>query len=254
MRLESRVALITGASSGLGRAIAILFAQEGAKVVCADIQEHSRLAEEAPPTVQLIRQTGGQAMYVETDVRQAAAVDAAVRRVLEEWERIDVLVNNAGIFVRNPVTEVSEEEWDYVLGLNLKGYFLTCRRVIPEMLRQGGGKIVNIGSIHGIRGTGTAATYCASKGGVDNLSKQLAVEYARQGINVNSIAPGVMKTAMSKPFRENPQIMQEYTSRTLLPRLGEPLDVAYAALFLACHESDFVTGHTLIVDGGWTIW
>lgn len=254
MRLENKVALVTGASSGIGRAIALLFAQEGAKLACLDLQDRSRLDVETPPTVQAIREAGGRAMYVQTDVCKAIDVDNAVRAVLAEYGRIDVLVNNAGIFVRNAITEVSEEEWDRVLSVNLKGYFLMCRRVIPEMLRQGGGKIVNIGSIHGIRGTGTAATYCASKGGVENLTKQLAVEYAKKGIYVNSIAPGVIKTAMSKPFRENAEIMAEYVARTLLPRLGEPLDVAYAALFLACHESDFVTGHTLVVDGGWTIW
>ncbi len=122
------------------------------------------------------------------------------------------------------------------------------------MLKQGGGKIVNMSSIHGIRGTRTATTYCASKGAVENFTRQLAVEYGRQRIYVNAIAPGTIKTAMSKPFRDNPAILADYERHTLLPRLGEPEDVANCALFLASHESDFVHGHTLVCDGGWTIW
>src|SRR5262249_35131156 len=165
-----------------------------------------------------------------------------------------ILVNIAGVFIRNPITQVSDDEWSAVLGLNLMGYVFACRRVIPHMLAQGHGKIVNISSIHGIRGTGAATTYCASKGAVENLTRQLAVEYGRQGIYVNAIAPGTIKTAMSKPFRETPAILAEYEARTILPRLGEPQDVANCALFLASGESDFVLGHTLVCDGGWTIW
>jgi NAD(P)-dependent dehydrogenase (short-subunit alcohol dehydrogenase family) len=254
VRLAGDIALVSGASSGIGRAIAILFAAEGARLACVDLQEPSRLPEETPSTVEVIRQSDGEAVYLQADVRNAAQIDQAVDDTLERFGRIDILVNNAGIFVRNPVDKVSEEEWDKVLAVNLKAYFLFCRRVIPEMQRQGGGRIVNIGSIHGIRGTGTAATYCASKGGVENLTKQLAVECASSGIRVNSVAPGVICTAMSLPFRETPEICAEYEARTLLPRLGQPTDVAYAALYLASSESDFVTGHSLVVDGGWTIW
>ncbi|MCL5075512.1 MAG: SDR family oxidoreductase [Chloroflexi bacterium] len=254
MRLEGDVAIVTGGASGIGRAIAILFSREGAKVVVADLQEHSRLPSEVPTTAEAISQAGGQAIFVRTDVRKAGDIDRLVQTTLDTYGQVSILVNSAGVFVRNPITEVSEEEWDNVLSINLKGYFLACRRVIPEMLKQGGGKIINISSIHGLLGTGIATTYCASKGGVENLTRQLAVDYARKGIYVNAIAPGTIKTAMSKPFRETPEILQEYLSRTLLPRLGEPEDVAYAALFLASHESDFVVGHTLVVDGGWTIW
>lgn len=254
MRLRDKVAIITGAASGIGRATAIVFAREGAKVVIADLQAESRLETETPPTVEAIRNAGGEAVFVQTDVTDRAAVEALVDEALRHYGRVDILVNNAGVFVRNAITEVSDDEWDRVLNLNLRGYFYTCRRLIPEMLKQGGGKIVNMSSIHGLRGTGTAVTYCASKGAVENFTRQLAVEYGRQRIYVNAIAPGTIKTAMSKPFREDPAILADYELHTLLPRLGEPEDVANCALFLASSESDFVHGHTLVCDGGWTIW
>jgi NAD(P)-dependent dehydrogenase (short-subunit alcohol dehydrogenase family) len=254
MRLENRVAIVTGAASGIGRAVAITFAREGARVVVADIQERSRLDSETPETVVVIREAGGQALFVETDVTRGAEVEALVDETCRQFGRVDILVNNAGVFIRNPITEVSNDEWRAVLDLNVGGYFNTCRRVIPEMLKQGGGKIINMSSIHGFRGTGTATTYCASKGAVENLTKQLAVEYGKRNIYVNAIAPGTIKTAMSKPFREDPAILADYERHTLLPRLGDPQDVANCALFLASHESDFVHGHTLVCDGGWTIW
>ena len=254
MRLRDKVAIITGAASGIGRATAIVFAREGAKVVVADIQEESRLETETPSTVETIRAAGGEAIFVQTDVTQRDQVEALVDETLNHFEQVDILVNNAGIFIRNPITEISDEEWDQVMNLNIRAYFYTCRRVIPEMLKQGGGKIINLSSIHGIRGTGTATTYCTSKGAVENFTRQLAVEYGKDNIHVNAIAPGTIKTAMSKPFRDDPAILADYEMHTLLPRLGEPEDVANCALFLASSESDFVHGHTLVCDGGWTIW
>ncbi len=254
MRLSNQVAIITGAASGIGRATAIVLAREGAKVVVADIQETSRLETETPPTIEAIRHTGGEAIFVRADVSQRSQVEALVDETLRRFGRVDILVNNAGIFVRNAITEVSDEEWEQVMNLNLRAYFYTCRRVIPEMLKQGRGKIINMSSIHGFRGTGRATTYCTSKGAVENFTRQLAVEYGPYNIYVNAIAPGTIKTAMSKPFREDPAILADYQRHTLLPRLGEPEDVANCALFLASSESDFVHGHTLVCDGGWTIW
>jgi NAD(P)-dependent dehydrogenase (short-subunit alcohol dehydrogenase family) len=222
--------------------------------VGADLREASRLDTETPSTVEAIQAAGGEAIFMQTDVTQRIQVEALVEETLRRFGRIDILVNNAGIFIRNPITEVADEEWEQVMNLNMRAYFYTCRRVIPEMLKQGRGKIVNMSSIHGFRGTGTAATYCASKGAVENFTRQLAVEYGPRNIYVNAIAPGTIKTAMSKPFREDPAILADYQRHTLLPRLGEPEDVANCALFLASSESDFVHGHTLVCDGGWTIW
>ena len=254
MRLRDKVAIVTGGASGIGRATSIVFAIEGAKVVVADIRQESRLETETPTTVETIAAEGGEAVFVKTDMTQRAQVDLLADETVGRYGRVDVLVNSAGIFIRNPIIKVSDEEWDQVMNLNLRGYFYACRRVIPEMLKQGGGKIVNISSIHGIRGTGTAVTYCTSKGAVENFTRQLAVEYGRDLIYVNAIAPGTIKTAMSKPFRDNPAILADYKMHTLLPRLGEPEDVANCALFLASPESDFVHGHTLVCDGGWTVW
>jgi len=254
MRLREQVAIVTGASSGIGRAIAITFAREGARMVLADLRSSSRLAEETPATAEAIGAAGGTALFVQTDMTRREQVDALVETAVERFGRVDILVNNAGSFIRNAIVEASDDEWAAVLGLNLMGYVYACRRAIPHMLEQGRGKIINMSSIHGIRGTGTAATYCASKGAVENLTRQLAVEYGRRGIYTNAIAPGTIKTAMSKPFRETPAVLAEYEARTILPRLGEPQDVANCALFLASSESDFVLGHTLVCDGGWTIW
>lgn len=248
------MALVTGASSGIGRAIALKFAEEGAKVALLDIQAESRLETETPPTAEAVTKMGCDGVFIRTDVSSSKEVNDAVEKTVKRWGTIDILVNSAGIFVRNAITEVSDDEWDRVMDINLRGYFHTCRKVIPIMVKQAHGKIVNISSIHGLVGTETAATYCASKGAVTNFTRQLAVDYAKRGINVNAIAPGTIVTAMSKPFRETPEIMKEYLARTMLPRLGTAEDVAYAALYLASAESDWVTGHCLVVDGGWTAW
>jgi len=253
MRLENDVAIVTGASSGIGRAVALTFAKEGAKVACLDLQLKSRCEDETPDTVQLVNDRGGEAIFIKTDVSKSADVKAGVQAIIEKFEKINILVNCAGIFVRNEIVDVSDEEWAHVLGINLTGYFNTCREVLPMMKDLGEGRIVNISSIHGIRGTSTAVTYCASKGGVENLTKQLAVEYAPLNIRVNAVTPGTIQTEMCQKFLDTPHLRAEYEARTLLPRLGVPQDVANCALFLASEESSYVVGHSLVVDGGWTI-
>lgn len=252
-RLLDQVAVVTGASSGIGRATALLFAKHGAKVMCLDVQPQSCMPEESPPTVDKIRADGGLAAYFEVDVSDSGTVNAVIKKIVEEFTTIHILVNCAGIFIRNSVVDVKDAEWERVLGINLSGYFYTCRAALPYMVENKGGKIVNISSIHGIRGTGAATTYCTSKGGVENLTKQLAAEYAPLNIRVNAVTPGTIRTAMCKPFLETPKYLAEYEKRTLLPRLGVPEDVANCALFLASDESSYVVGHSLVVDGGWTI-
>jgi glucose 1-dehydrogenase len=254
MRLRGRVALVTGSSSGIGRAIAVLFAEEGADLVLCDLQPESRLPEETPDTETAVRALGRRVSFHRSDVASEADVAALFGALLDEHGRLDVLVNCAGVFRRGPVSDVPLEEWRRVLGVNLTACFLTIRAAIPLLLESSAPSIVNVSSIHGRVGTGTAATYCASKGGVENLTRQVAVDYGRLGIRCNAIAPGTIETAMSLPFRNDPAMLQEYRTRTLLPRLGAPSDVAFAALYLASEESSFVTGHSLVVDGGWTCW
>lgn len=255
MRLDGKVAVVTGGSSGIGRGIAVKFSEEGARVAVLDIREESRLDSETPSTVEVIKSRGGSGVYLKTDVTRSGEVNEAMEKVLAAHGKVDILVNCAGIFIRNCVADISDEEWDQVMQVNVSGYFYTCRRLIPEMVKQGYGKIVNISSIHGLLGTGTAASYCASRGAVTNLTRQLAVDYARAGITVNAIAPGTIpETAMCKPFAETPEIRKEYVARTMMPRLGTAEDIAYAAVYLASPESDWVTGQCLAVDGGWTAW
>ncbi|TMD90893.1 MAG: SDR family oxidoreductase [Chloroflexi bacterium] len=254
VRLDGRVALVTGSSSGIGRAIAVLFAKEGADLAICDLQPESRLPDEVPDTEDLVRVHGRRVSFHRCDVASENEVEGLFAAVERVYGRLDILVNCAGIFVRNSVVDVSLAEWNRVLAVNVTGYYLTIRAAIPLLLRSGAASIVNISSIHGRVGTGTAATYAASKGGVENLTRQVAVDYGGRGIRCNAVAPGTIKTAMSKPFRADPEILREYETRTLLPRLGEPDDVAFAALYLAGSESSFVTGHSLVVDGGWTCW
>jgi NAD(P)-dependent dehydrogenase (short-subunit alcohol dehydrogenase family) len=248
MRLENKVAIITGAGSGIGQTIALIFSKEGAKVVVADLFEEGGLE-----TVNQIKEKGGKAIFVKTDVSDPKDIDKMVEKCLDEFSKVDVLVNNAGIYKSLPLTETSEEDWDKILKINLKGVFLGSKRVIPEMINQGKGKIVNTASIAGLVGFEESSAYCASKGGVISLTREMALEYASKKININCIAPGVIKTSMTKEMLNNPEIKENLSKSTPYSRLGEPEDIAYAALYLASDESDFVNGETLVVDGGWTI-
>jgi len=256
MRLKGKVALITGAASGIGRATALLFAQEGAKVMCADID-----GEGARATAQEIAARGGEAAHVQADVSQEEDARRMVQATVERFGRLDVLFNNAGVESAMPLTEVPEEEWDRVIGVNLKGVYLGCKYAIPEMLKTGGGAIVNTASGAGLLGVAGLTTYCASKGGVVLLTKALAVEWARAGIRVNAVCPGVIRTPMVERAIERGDMGRGQDREEVWRRLGEvhpmgrygqPEEVARAVLFLASDEASFITGVALPVDGGWS--
>ena len=246
MRLKNKVAIVTGAGSGIGRSIALTFAREGAKVVVADLNEKGGLE-----TVDLVKKEKEEAIFVKVDVSQAENIDQMVEVCLKEFGQVDILVNNAGIVKMSPLHETTEEDWDKILGVNLKSVFLSSKKVLPIMLSQGKGKIINVASIAGLVGFSNLGAYCASKGGIIALTREMALEYAPQKINVNCIAPGVIKTAMTKEMLADETTRKSLESSTPYPRLGEPEDIAQAAVYLASDESDFVNGEILVVDGGW---
>jgi NAD(P)-dependent dehydrogenase (short-subunit alcohol dehydrogenase family) len=245
MRLKDKVAIVTGAGSGIGKAIAKMFAKEGAKVACAG--HHIESCEE---TVKEIGEAGGEALAVNCDVSKAADNEATVEATVEKFGKVDILVNNAGVVEMVSLEEMTEEQWDAVIDVDLKGTFLCMKYAIPEMEKVGKGKVINITSIAGVVGFSSIAAYCAAKGGVITLTKEAAIEYAPKKINVNAIAPGVIKTKMTDTLLADEKAAAAFKSAIPYPRLGEVNDIAYAATYLASDESDFVNGETLVVDGG----
>jgi len=241
-KLDGRVALITGAGSGIGRATALLFAEEGAKVIVADC-----VVAGGQETTRKTRESGGEATFVEADVSKAADVERMVQKSVDTYERIDILFNNAGIAGKvAPTAEITEEDWDLVLDTNLKGAFLGTKYVLPIMLRQSGGVIINTSSCQGIGVVVNMAPYNVSKAGIIHLTKTTALEYAAQNIRVNCICPGTIQTAMSEQW-----IPLLQTDFLLQGRVGQSEEIARAALYLASDDSSYVTGHALVVDGGW---
>ncbi len=251
MKLVGKVALITGAGSGIGRTTAILFAQKGAKVVIADIVE--RAGEE---TAAQISDAGGEAVFVQADVTKAADVEAMVRVAVETYGRLDILFNNAGVTLPANVTDTTEDIWNRSINVNLKGVMLGCKYAIPEMIKNGGGFIINTASMLGLVASLRQAPYCAAKGGVVMLTKQMAVDYARDNIRVNCICPSEVDTPMHRKFiAESPD--PEATRRQLLERIplrrvARPEEIAAVVLFLASDDSSYITGVALPVDGGLT--
>jgi len=254
MRLKDKVAIITGAASGIGKASAIVFGREGAKVMCADVN-----GEGAEATARQIADTSGEAASIRVDVASEPDVQEMISATVSRWGRLDVLYNNAGIGFGMPVTEVSVEDWDRLMNINLKGVFLGCKHAIPEMLKNGGGSIVNTASDAGLIGTAMLSTYCASKGGVVMLTKSLAVEWAQQGIRVNCVCPGVIRTPILDSFIAQARRVQGASPEDVwkrmaaahpMNRVGEPEEVGKAVAFLASDDASFITGVALSVDGG----
>ncbi len=243
MRLQDKVAIVTGFGSGLGRAVAVLFAKEGAKIVGL-----SRNPDTAHETLKQILDAGGEGLFVPTDVRNSGQVQAAVSMAVESFNRLDVVVNSAGVRIMGTATEISEEDWDQVLDTNLKGTFLVSRAAIPEMRRSGSGCIINLSAISGHHGTIGRVAYSASKGAVSNLTQAMALDHAPDGIRVNCICPGPTETPMV-PITSSEQ-RARLEQRIPLGRIGQPEDVAEAALYLASDSTRQVTGAILAVDGG----
>ena len=244
-RLDGKVALISGGSKGQGAAEAKLFAQEGAKVVLADILDDEGKKIEAE-----INETGGEAMYLHLDVTSEADWAAAVRAAVDSYGKLDILVNNAGILLRKGVEETSAEEWDRIQDVNSKGVFLGVKAAIPAMREAGGGSIVNISSIAGLRGS-TSTAYGASKGLVRLLTKSTAVQYGPEGIRCNSVHPGIIETDMTEEMLDSAG-REQWLARTPLRIIANAHDGALGVLYLASDESRYVTGSELIIDGGIT--
>lgn len=247
-RLERKVALVTGGAAGIGKATAILLAREGAAVVVQDLREDGRSTAEA------IVAAGGRASFIRGDVTRTADAEAAVERAVSEFGRLDILVNNAGIIRRASVVQTTEAEWDRVMAVNVKSVFLFAKAAIPVMVRQGGGVIVNTASGWGLDGGKDAASYCASKAAVVNLTRAMAIDHAEQNIRVNCVCPGDTDTAMLREeARQLGQDVGDFLTRSAhrpLGRMGRPEEIAQAILFLASDASSYVTGTALVVDGG----
>ncbi len=242
---DGKVAIITGGSSGIGRAAALAFAAEGARVAIA-----ARRSAEGEETASLIKAAGGEAMFIATDVSQPAEVERLVQAAVERWQRLDFAFNNAGI--EGPMgaftAEYPVDQWDEVMAVNLKGVFLSMKFEIPAILKQGEGAIVNMSSVAGLVGSRGAAAYFASKHGVVGLTKAAAMEYAKSGIRINAVCPGVVETPMAERFfRGREQVLPDIHP---IGRVGKPEEIADAVIWLCSPRASFITGHALPVDGG----
>ena len=251
MRLENKVALITGGTSGIGEATAILFAKEGAHITITGRNE-----ERGRAVAERIIKDGGKALFIRTDVRSAQDCNHAVNEALRAYNGLDILFNNAGVFYPHTILDCTEQEWDEQIDVNLKGTFLMSKAALPHMIEQRRGVIINNSSGWGIAGGDSAVAYCASKGGVVLLTKAMAIDHGRQGIRVNCICPGDVDTPMlPEDARMRGQKWRDYLAgcgNRPLGRIGTSDEIAKAALFLASDDSSFMTGATLVVDGGGT--
>ena len=245
--LNNKIAFVTGGGSGIGRATALAFADRGAKVVIADLN-----TDGGKETQRLIEEDGGEALFVSCDVGDAGEVAAAIDRCVAVYGRLDCAFNNAGILGEMSTTaDCSEENFDRIMRVNLKGVWLCMKHEIPQMIRQGGGAIVNASSIAGLVGVAGQPIYVASKHGVTGLTKAVGVEYAQQGVRINAVCPGLIRTdLMERIFKANPELRGEANDWQPMGRVGEPEEVAEAVVWLSSDKASFVVGHTLTIDGG----
>ncbi len=249
MRLDDNVVLVTGGGSGIGRAIALAVAEAGADVTVCEVPQK---IDALDGVCEAIENLGRRALPLPLHLPNLAAIDSVVRRVLDAYGRIDVLVNNAGINIPKDALDVTEADWDAVLDVNLKGLFFMSQCAARSMVETGGGKIVNIASQNGVVGYYKRAAYCASKAGVVNLTRVLAVEWAPHRITVNAVGPTFILTPLTQSTFDDAHLREDVLSRIPLGRVGRPEDVVGAVVFLASPAADLITGHTLLVDGGWT--
>jgi NAD(P)-dependent dehydrogenase (short-subunit alcohol dehydrogenase family) len=245
--MESKVGLVTGGGSGIGRATALAFVRKGAKVVVADVA-----VNDGEETVRLIKESGGNAIFLKCDISKAAEVEAMVNKAVGTYGRLDYAFNNAGILgIMSAIVDYPEEIWNKVLSTNLTGVWLCMKYEIPQMLRQGGGAIVNTASVQGFVGGPGFSAYNASKHGVIGITKTVALEYAKAGIRVNAVCPGVIETPMNERIEsEHPEMRSLLLERHPVGRFGMPNEVAEAVVWLCSEAASFVTGHALVIDGG----
>lgn len=244
--LDGKVAIVTGASRGLGKSMAIGLAKAGADVVVTDILDISEVVEE-------IEKIGRKSIGLLVDVCNKSSIETMVKETLKKFRRIDILVNNAGILRMGVAESMSKDDWDKVIDVNLSGQFLCSQEIGKQMIKQKSGKIINIASIAGIGGYSQAVAYNASKAGIISLTKTLAVEWAKYNINVNAICPGVFATDMTEDFLENEEFKKNIKNNVPLGRYATPDEIIGTAIYLASKASDYVTGHSLVIDGGWTV-
>lgn len=252
MRLNNKVAIITGAGSGIGAATAVIFAKEGARVVIADIEKNKGM-----DTVDLIKSNNGEAIFVQVDLTAVDSIQKMVKSTIETYDKLDILVNNAGIYLQANAVDISEKDWNRIMDVNLKGVFLCCKYSIPEMIKGGkGGVIVNVGSEAGIVGIKNQVAYNVSKGGIIALTRSMAVDFATQNIRVNCVCPGTTETTLVKEAlskaSDPEKARRELEMVRPANRLGRPEEIAYGILYMASDESPYATGTILSIDGGYT--
>ena len=248
-RLEGKVAIVTGSNRGIGKGIAIAFAKEGCKVVVSNYKEDS----DGKEVVGEIKRLGSDAIFVKADVSKNRHMKDLVNKTVKKFGKLDILVNNAGILVSGGVKDLTEKDWDKEMAVNLKGVFFGIKYSLEQMRKQGkGGRIINISSIAGLVGFPGISAYCASKGAITELTREVALDCAKDGVTVNAINPGVIVTDMTKGMLADKATRKMLLENTPVGRVGKPEDIGNAAVFLALDESSFITGHNLVVDGGWT--